>query len=297
MPLVQDDGDAPAGCAGLRDLAGVPLLGRAVRALLRSGRVTRVLVPVPPVLLARVGELLAALAAAEALPAARALTAAAGPAAGVEVRVLPVPDHGAGARLLAALALLPDDDEALVVVHDPLHPLAPATLVRAVVDRLLLATGPAVPGARHPGPPSGGAPVAGVVPVRAVTDTLKWVDGDGVVTGTADRDGFRTVSSPQAYRAAALRAVLGAADGAALRAAGAEVLPALVRRAGRRLLTVPAPGEAFRVTGPEDLLLAEAMVHPEPEPEPEPDREPDRDPDPDPGRPVGGSGAQGIRYR
>jgi 2-C-methyl-D-erythritol 4-phosphate cytidylyltransferase len=225
VPLVHDDREAPAGCAGLRELGGSPMISHAVQALIHSGCVDRVLVPVPPALLPRVGELLT-------------------PMCGDQVRVLPEQENGLGARLLAALSLLVGQAEPVVVLHDALHPLAPATLVRAVVERL------------------GGSSeeVAGVVPVAPVTDTLKWVDEDDVITGTADREAFRVAGFPQAYRGGALRAALAAVPADTLRAGGADGVPALVRRAGGALLTALAPGESFRVATAQDVLLAEALL-------------------------------------
>jgi 2-C-methyl-D-erythritol 4-phosphate cytidylyltransferase len=234
VPVGQDDRQAPAGCAALRVLRGVPLVRRAVGALARSGAVGQIVVVVPPALADPITDLLVDL----------------------DVRVLPVRENGPGHRVLAALYEVlhdreadlgpaPDGESRLVVVHDPLHPLAPAELVRAVLTRL----GEAPPHCHA------------VVPVRPVTDTLKWVDEDDVVTSTVDRGGYRMVYSPQAYRPAALLAALEVAGGAELRAPGADVLPRLVQGAGGGLLSVPAPGEVFRIATEDDLLLAEAMLH------------------------------------
>jgi 2-C-methyl-D-erythritol 4-phosphate cytidylyltransferase len=225
VPLVHEDREAPAGCAGLRELGGVPMICRAVEELVRSERVDRVLVPVPPALLSHVGELL-------------------GSVVGAEVSVVPVHENGLGVRLLVALGLPTLDLGPVVLVHDAVHPLAPAALVRVVLDRLEASDGGA----------------AGVVPVAPVTDTLKWIDEDDVITGTADREAFRRVGFPQAYRLGALHAALAAATPEALRAPGADGVPAMVRRAGGALLTVAAPGESFPVTTQQDVLLAEAML-------------------------------------
>jgi 2-C-methyl-D-erythritol 4-phosphate cytidylyltransferase len=234
VPVTHDDRDAPAGCAALRELRGLTLVRRAVGALARSGRVSRVLVPAPPALLAVLAEQLRA-----GLPAS------------VDVEVIPVTENGPGARVRAVLAgaaaAVCADPAGVVVVHDPLHPLAPSGLVHAVVD-LLAAE-------------QGGGACAGVVPVRPVTDTLKWVDEDDVVTGTADRQTFRMVYSPQAYRAGVLAAALATASPEDLRRRGAEVIPRVVEAAGGRLRTVPAPGEVFRIATTDDLVLAEAMLH------------------------------------
>ena len=146
------------------------------------------------------------------------------------------------AALLAAAV-----DDAPVVVHDTVHPLVSPRLVAEVVDALTA---------------DGGA--VGAVAVRSVTDTLKWVDDRDVITGTADREGYRVICSPQAYRAAALRAVLAAgADGPATDLVGS--LPARLGRpdapgGSARLVTVAAPEEVFRVADRGDLELAQALL-------------------------------------
>jgi 2-C-methyl-D-erythritol 4-phosphate cytidylyltransferase len=250
VPVGQDDRLAPAGCAALRTLRDVPLVRRAVGALARAGVLDAVVVVVPPALLEPIGALLATL-----------------PAGGPTVDVLPAQENGPGLRVRAALRARRPDPAGIVVVHDPLFPLAPAALVRAVVGPLDdlafddlafddLARDDDDPELHVPAPP----PVA-VVPVRPVTDTLKQVDEDDVVTATVSRDGFRMVYSPQAFRTAALIAALDAADDAALRRHGADVLPRLVQAGGGRLHSVLAPGEVFRIAQADDLVLAEAMLH------------------------------------
>lgn len=213
-------GPCPGGSA-LRELAGIPLLVRATSALARSGCVGRVVVLAPEDLRE---------AAVEALRRAPAWPAPGGRGEGVPVDVAPLP---------------PLDGAAPVVVHDPHHALAPPELVRAVVDALT--------------PLEGERPPVGAVAVRPVTDTLKWVDGAGVVAGTADRDRYRVVCSPQAYPAEVLRAVLDAGrDG---HGEPAWALRGLARRAARLgpLRAVPAPQEVFPIADDDDLALADAL--------------------------------------
>jgi 2-C-methyl-D-erythritol 4-phosphate cytidylyltransferase len=131
-----------------------------------------------------------------------------------------------------ALAALPSDVE-LVLVHDAARALTPSTLHEAVVAAL-----------------RSGA--AAVVPVLPVADTVKRVDGDRVV-GTVDREDLRAVQTPQGFRRDVLeqghRGASTATDDAAL-----------VERLGRTVLTVPGDPEAFKVTRPFDLLVAEAVL-------------------------------------
>ena len=226
VPVADDDGPVPGGPPAFRELDGIPLLRRAVAALAAAGVVERIVVACPRPLAAAAGDL--------TLP----------PAGGswVPVDVVPTAGPGPGHRLRSTLADLTGAE--LVVVHDPLHPLAPPALVDEVVAALREAP----------------ADVVAAVPVRPVTDTLKWVDEDDVVRSTADREGFRLVYSPQAHRLRPLAEALAGATDEELGRAGADVLPRLVQDRGGRLVSVPAPGEVFRVATPEDVALAEAML-------------------------------------
>ena len=228
IPVAPDDFHVPGGPPAFRELGGVPLLRRAVAALATAAVVERVVVACPRPLAAAAGDL--------TIPPAGATW--------VPVDVVPAAGPGPGHRLREVLADLAEPAQGLVVVHDPLHPLAPAALVCEVVEALREAP----------------ADVVAAVPVRPVTDTLKWVDADDVVRSTADRGGFRMVYSPQAHRVGPLVAALATATDDALRGAGADVLPRLVQDRGGRLVSVPAPSEVFRIATPEDVALAEAML-------------------------------------
>jgi 2-C-methyl-D-erythritol 4-phosphate cytidylyltransferase len=93
-----------------------------------------------------------------------------------------------------------------------------------------------------------------VVPGLPVTDTVKRVVGD-VVTETVDRSALRSVQTPQGFRRAVLEeAHLDLSDGGITDDAG------LVERAGYPVVVVPGAEEAFKVTRPLDLVLAEAVL-------------------------------------
>lgn len=165
-----------------------------------------------------------------ALRQARAVLEPFGPA----VRVV----AGGASRPLsvrAALAELPDDIE-VVLVHDAARPFVPVTVVRAVIERVL-----------------GGCPA--VVPVIPVADTVKQIGTDGRVAGTPPRAGLRAVQTPQGFR----RDILAAAH----RRSDADDVTddaGLVERLGCPVWTVPGAPEAFKVTGPMDVLLAEGWL-------------------------------------
>ena len=133
----------------------------------------------------------------------------------------------------AGLAAVPAD-AAVIVVHDAARPLAGPDLFSAVIEVVL----------------SGAAD--GAVPVVPVSDTLKRVEGDRVVA-TVDRDGLRAAQTPQAFAAGALRAAH-AGGGEATDDAG------LLEAAGRTVAAVSGDPRNVKLTRPEDLALAEALL-------------------------------------
>jgi 2-C-methyl-D-erythritol 4-phosphate cytidylyltransferase len=122
----------------------------------------------------------------------------------------------------------------LVLVHDAARCLTPVDVIEAVVACL-----------------RGGADA--VVPVLPVADTVKRVDGDRVVA-TVERAALRAVQTPQGFRREVLQRAHAAATGAATDDA------ALVEALGLPVTTVTGSQEAFKVTRPIDLLLAEAVL-------------------------------------
>jgi 2-C-methyl-D-erythritol 4-phosphate cytidylyltransferase len=135
-----------------------------------------------------------------------------------------------------ALAELPADVE-VVLVHDAARPLVPVELVDLVAAAV-----------------RGGE--AAVVPGLPVTDTVKQVDETGTVVATVDRSVLRAVQTPQGFRRTVLEdahAVDGPVDDVTDDAG-------LVERRGIPVLVVPGDVEAFKVTRPLDLVLAEAVL-------------------------------------
>ncbi|MGI9053523.1 MAG: 2-C-methyl-D-erythritol 4-phosphate cytidylyltransferase [Ilumatobacteraceae bacterium] len=133
----------------------------------------------------------------------------------------------------AGLAAIPDDAD-IVCVHDAARPLASARLFDVVIAAV-----------------RAGADAA--VPAVAVTDTIKLVDGDGVVVETPDRTRLVAVQTPQAFRADVLRRA---------HAAGAEGTDdaTLVELAGGVVVTVPGEASNRKITTPEDLEWARRWV-------------------------------------
>ena len=133
-----------------------------------------------------------------------------------------------------ALAALPARVE-LVLVHDAARCLTPVTVIEAVVAAL-----------------RGGAQA--VVPVLPVVDTIKRVDQYGVVLETVDRSALRISQTPQGF----VRRLLERAHAAA--SAGHTDDASLVEALGVPVATVAGSPEAFKVTAPQDLVLAQALL-------------------------------------
>lgn len=132
----------------------------------------------------------------------------------------------------AGLGALPPDVD-VVVVHDAARPLAGAELFTAVIGAVRAGADGAVPGVR-------------------VTDTLKRVDGTRVVE-TIDRSAVVAVQTPQAFRAATLRAA---------HATGGEATDdaALVEAAGGVVVIVPGEPANVKVTDATDLERVRATL-------------------------------------
>jgi 2-C-methyl-D-erythritol 4-phosphate cytidylyltransferase len=133
------------------------------------------------------------------------------------------------ASVRAGLAAVPDE-ATIICVHDAARPFATAGLFKAVVDAVAAGADGAVPG----------------VPVA---DTIKVVDGDGVVLATPDRESLVAVQTPQAFRAQALRLAHAAGDDGTDDAT-------LVERQGGRIVVVPGEPGNRKITHPDDLAWA-----------------------------------------
>lgn len=135
----------------------------------------------------------------------------------------------------AGLAAIPHT-ATVICVHDGARPFADGALFARVVAAVAAGAEAAVPG----------SPVA---------DTIKQVDATGTVTGTPARDTLRAVQTPQAFRAATLRAA---------HAAGGEATDdaALVEQAGGTVVVVEGDPGNRKITDPADLRWAREQVEP-----------------------------------
>ncbi|GHH90857.1 2-C-methyl-D-erythritol 4-phosphate cytidylyltransferase [Streptomyces capillispiralis] len=213
----------PGAPKALRSLGGTPMLIHAVRAMADSRAVSLVVVVAPPEGTAEVKSLLDA----HALPER------------TDFLVVPGGDSRQASVRLGLDALPPGYD--IVLVHDAARPLVPVDTVDAVIEAV-----------------RDGAPA--VVPALPLADTVKQVrpaaaPGDPEpVVATPDRSLLRAVQTPQGF------------DRATLELAHATVEDdvtddaSMVEQLGRTVVTVPGHEEAFKVTRPLDLVLAEAVL-------------------------------------
>ncbi len=133
----------------------------------------------------------------------------------------------------AGLAAVPES-ATVVCVHDAARPFATSQLYERVVAAI-------------------DAGADGAIPGVAVTDTIKVVDGDGVVCDTPPREALRAVQTPQAFRAVVLRRAH--ADGGE----GTDDA-ALVEAAGGRVVVVEGETDNRKITHPDDLDWARARL-------------------------------------
>ncbi|MFD4986189.1 2-C-methyl-D-erythritol 4-phosphate cytidylyltransferase [Streptomyces sp. NPDC058374] len=224
----------------LRALHGTPMLVHAVRAMAASRAVSLVVVVAPPDGLAEVQ----AMVDDHLHPTEGPSFAPARAGEETDIRVV----AGGETRqesVRRGLDALPDDVTA-VLVHDAARPLVPVEIVDGVVEAV-----------------RAGAPA--VVPGLPLSDTVKEVgplaegaSGPGEpVVATPERARLRAVQTPQGFDRESLDRAhrQGPVEGE-----GATDDAGLCERLGLPVVVVPGHEEAFKVTRPLDLVLAEAVL-------------------------------------
>jgi 2-C-methyl-D-erythritol 4-phosphate cytidylyltransferase len=183
---------------------------------------------------ARAVSVIVVVAPSDGVAEVRALLDAHGLPESTDIKVVPGGDARQDSVRLG-LAVLPDDVD-VVLVHDAARPLVPVETVDAVIDAV-----------------RGGAPA--VVPGLPLADTVKSVDPEtGAVTGTPQRALLRAVQTPQGFDRTLLAKAHASVAGDVTDDAG------MVEQLGVQVLVVPGHEEAFKVTRPLDLVLAEAVL-------------------------------------
>ena len=130
-----------------------------------------------------------------------------------------------------------DENVELVVVHDAVRPFLTVDVVRRVIEKA----------AEH------GAAVS-AIPMH---DTVKQSGGSGMIERTVDRSRLWLAQTPQAFSVALLHE--------AYRKAQVEGFEStddaqLVERLGYGVAIVEGSGENIKITRPEDLAIAEAIL-------------------------------------
>ncbi|MFE5943857.1 2-C-methyl-D-erythritol 4-phosphate cytidylyltransferase [Streptomyces sp. NPDC056480] len=216
----------PGAPKALRALNGTPMLIHAVRAMAASRAVSLVVVVAPPDGAPEVKNLLDA----HALPER------------TDYLVVPGGDTRQESVRLGLDAL--PEGIGVVLVHDAARPLVPVDTVDAVIEAV-----------------RDGA--VAVVPALPVADTVKEVEpaekpGDPEqVVATPVRARLRAVQTPQGFDHDTL---VNAHATIALTGEGATDDAGMVERLGAPVVVVPGHEEAFKVTRPLDLVLAEAVL-------------------------------------
>ncbi|MGW7469643.1 2-C-methyl-D-erythritol 4-phosphate cytidylyltransferase [Streptomyces xantholiticus] len=212
----------PGAPKALRALNGTPMLVHAVRAMAASRAVSLVVVVAPPEGAPEVKRLLDA----HALPER------------TDYLVVPGGDTRQESVRLGLDAL--PDDIGTVLVHDAARPLVPEETVDAVIEAV------------HDG-------AMAVVPALPLADTVKQVEpapkGEPEpVVSTPDRATLRAVQTPQGFdRETLVRAHDTVTENVTDDAS-------MVEQLGLPVVVVPGHEEAFKVTRPLDLVLAEAVL-------------------------------------
>ena len=141
----------------------------------------------------------------------------------------------------SGLGLCGEEDDTVALIHDGSRCLVtPGVIGRVVEASRALASGEA----------------EGVVPALPVSDTIKLSE-EGEVLETVDRSRLQAAQTPQAFTLGLLRRIY-AADDDSLAAATDDA--SLVERAGGRIRLVRGERTNIKLTTPEDLVLAEAIL-------------------------------------
>jgi 2-C-methyl-D-erythritol 4-phosphate cytidylyltransferase len=135
------------------------------------------------------------------------------------------------------LLLCEDDPETIVLIHDGSRCLITPDLIERVAEAA-----------------RGGAD--GVIPTLPVSDTIKVAE-NGTVSQTLERRQLCAAQTPQAFRLGLLRRIYAAPE-EDLRAATDDA--SLVENAGGRVVMVAGEKTNIKLTSPEDLVLAEAIL-------------------------------------
>ncbi|HET7481109.1 MAG TPA: 2-C-methyl-D-erythritol 4-phosphate cytidylyltransferase [Rubrobacteraceae bacterium] len=137
----------------------------------------------------------------------------------------------------SGLGLCAEDPESVVLIHDGSRCLVTPELIQRVIE------------AAH-------GDADGVIPTLPVSDTIKVAE-NGAVMETLDRSRLHATQTPQAFRLGLLRRIYAASEEFLLTATDDA---SLVERAGGCVAIVHGDKTNIKLTSPEDLILAEAIL-------------------------------------
>ena len=127
--------------------------------------------------------------------------------------------------------------EQLVLVHDGVRPFLSAGLIARLLREVY--------------------GVDGVIPGIPVKDTIKEVEGNGLVVSTLRRDRLMAIQTPQVFPLQVLKVAYEYAYSNRIYATDDA---ALVERLGGRIRVIPGDPMNIKVTTPEDLAVAESIL-------------------------------------
>jgi len=124
-----------------------------------------------------------------------------------------------------------------VMIHDGVRPFVRASLIRACL--------------------AGSKATGACIPVIEATDTVKQVDGNGLVVGTLARDAIRLAQTPQTFATGRIRQ---AHRLAFTRGFAATDDASVAEFAGMRVHTVSGDPDNIKITHPQDLAMAGVIL-------------------------------------
>lgn len=158
-----------------------------------------------------------------------------GIATGISIEVI----EGGAERMYSinnALSILPDHIR-YVAIHDAVRPFVSRELLEVLLTEV--------------------RKYGAVIPCTPVTDTIKFTDETGFVTGTPDRNTLMAVQTPQifkkdlvlkAYKQAIREGIFGTDDSS------------LVERLGQKVRLIQGNTDNFKITWPGDIERAERLI-------------------------------------
>lgn len=138
---------------------------------------------------------------------------------------------------LSAVASSGKSGDAIVAIHDGVRPFVTPQEITACVE-------------------SASAHGAAILATRAI-DTLKRVDGAGLIDGTIARDAVWLAQTPQAFTLSVIRR---AHEWAKQTGTAGTDDASLLEMQGAKVTVIEGSRRNIKITTPEDLLLAEALL-------------------------------------